>query len=153
MDNTFEDRPYIVKPWRFDGVERLESLGFEIISDSPPRGAFVNIPDGWTFEKRSNYIAESTTIYDNKGRRRVHFCHFFPVKRYVEDDIFCIDTRYFIQRAENCKTVTVVDRADNTELFMVEIESGKRYKDAENKCREFLKKNYPEWEDPLRYWD
>ena len=152
MDNTFEGKPYIVKPWLSEEVRKLESLGIEMIP-SPPCGTFVNIPDGWTFKKESDYIAESTAIYDDKGRRRVYSCHFFPVKRYVQDDILRIDTRYFIRRAVNWKTATVVDGVDNTELFTVEVESGERYEDAKNKCREFLKKNYPEWEDPSKYWD
>lgn len=100
MDNTFENKPYIVKPWRLDDIEKLESLGIEMIPNSPPCGTFVNIPDGWTFKKESGYIVESTTIYDDKGRRRIYSCHFFPVKRYVQDDILRFDTRYFIRRAK-----------------------------------------------------
>lgn len=153
MDNTFENKPYIVKPWRLDEIEKLESLGIEMIPDSPPCGTFVNIPDGWTFKKESGYIVESTTIYDDKGRRRIYSCHFFPVKRYVQDDILRFDTRYFIRRAENWKTATVVDAIDNTELFAVKVESGERYEDAENKCRKFLNSKYPEWENPSKYWD
>ena len=152
MSDTFRNKPYIVKPWLSEDVRKLESLGIEMIP-SPPCGTFVNIPDGWTFKKESDYIAESTAIYDDKGRRRVYSCHFFPVKRYVQDDFLRIDTRYFIRRAENWKTATVVDGVDNTELFTVEVASGEEYKKAKNKCREFLKENYPKWEDPSKYWD
>ena len=154
-----ENNPYIVYPVR-SIRKQFKELGIKIIP-SPPCGTYVELPDGWTFKTETGWIVESTSIYDCKGRRRIYSAHFFPVKRYVQDDILSIDTRYRVQKKEVKNEgdnwlyhhVVCVDFADGSEIFDAGTVRWNKSEPLTERCEAYLNENYPDWKNPLAYWD
>lgn len=157
------NKPYIVKP-RYENEKYFKELGIEIIP-SPPRGTYVNLPDGWSFKTESSWIAESTTIYDENGRGRIYSAHFFPTKRYVQDDILTVWKRYNIRETTDYSgevdmyKVTIVDFAEKTidnpatehVVFSAGVASNRD--ELVKKCNKYMDEHYPDWNNPLAYWD
>lgn len=151
-------KPYIVKPcsWHKES-EYLKKLGIKMI-DSPGCGTYVELPEGWTFKTDSDWIAESTTIYDDRGRERIQSTHWFPTKRHINDDSLAIRTRYRMReigRDEHGKCqIAVIDGNDGSVIFSA---VGKcKYLKTSVYCEEcgiYLDENYPDWNNPLAYWD
>lgn len=160
INDKYYGKPYIVKPksWREEG-KYFDALGIKIIP-SPPCGTYVDLPDGWTFNTESGWIAESTTIYDDKGRRRIYSVHYFPTKRYVHDDSLTVWARYNVRKLEVKgvdgalqHNVVVTDFADMSDIFSAGIVDWRDDKPLVEKCEAYLNEHYPDWKNPLAYWN
>lgn len=152
-----KELPYIVNP-DYNQWKILKKLGIKERM-SPGIGTRVTLPEGWTFKTVGDWIAEGTTIYDDKGRNRIYSLHFFPTKRYVPNDSLTIRTRYIVRRGEykaennhSYSEMEVYDFANQAVIFSAGVVKNNE-KELERECVAFLSEHFPDWKNPLVYWD
>lgn len=135
----------------------FETLGFTFEDYGDDVLYKVTLPEGWTLKPDSRY---RTIIIDEKGRERgksVYKGTFYD--RYGHMHLI---SRFRVTHEpinpENCNSPIKVCAkcSDGTILF----EAGQckescinEYKELIGKATDYLKTNYPEWEDASKYWD
>lgn len=126
----------------------LITLGFDILH-LDKKGYKLTFPKGWSFYDGSSPFA--TAILDEKKHKRG------LVYNASGDFSMVLRTRYFVnsevdKSKEGFRKVYAKDRQEGRILFKL---SGNYLREEELKARArtFLNANFPEWEDPTKYWD
>jgi hypothetical protein len=127
---------------------------------------FLNVilPEGWKIKATNHSMWNE--VYDNKGRKRImffykgafydrdafsNFEHRFTVRE-VPFDEYKINASYEERKSKNWYGV-VYD--SEKEIFRTKGKIKEKYDDNSliKECVEYLKKNYPLYEDINAYWD
>jgi len=137
--------------------EAFESLGFtfEDIGDDVLYKA--TLPDGWELNSDDGYW---TYLIDEKGRERGSY--FYKGAFYDRSGHMNLSQRfhatYDAADPETWKgpyTISVKD-ADDSIIFTAgkcERTHSAEYEKLMEQAKDYLRTNYPEWEDPTKYWD
>lgn len=143
--------------------EVWETIGFTFEEVGDDELCKAILPVGWKFSSEIKFNGTTfTTFVDKKGRER----GFFSDKTLPYENgnwSSKLWTRFKVSwEFTNPKDwtapveVLAMDCAKNTTVFTAgrcdEVES-KEYNELERKAKEFLDTNYPDWENPLKYWD
>ncbi len=143
--------------------EIFETIGFTFKEVGDDELCKAILPVGWHFSSEIKFNGTTfTTFVDEKGRER----GFFSDKTiHYENDNWSskLWTRFDVSwEFTNPKDWTdpvevfVKDCAKDTAVFTAgqcdEVES-EQYNQLHEKALEFLNTNYPDWENPLKYWD
>lgn len=138
--------------------EAFENLGvtFEDIGDDVLYKA--TLPDGWKLKGDGG--GYWTYIIDEKGRERGSY--FYKGAFYDRSGHMNLSHRFRVtcdaadpEKWKGPYTVSVKD-ADGTIIFTAgkcERTHSQEYNALMNQCTTYLRTNYPEWEDPTKYWD
>ena len=140
--------------------ESFEKLGFEFEDiDGDVVMCKAKLPEGWTMKIEDSPY--HTSIFDEKGRKRVTF--FYKGVFYDRNGHMVLHRRYIVKTLsfikgnfEDAVRIVVYDRSDNS---FVKISPSfpnswcDEYYRAHDDMYEWMKKEYPECEDPLAYWD
>lgn len=153
--------------------EAFESVGFEFSDSDDPNTFEVKLPDGWRASKCIGWdVRHYHNIYDEKNRRRVWYLygvspfggsygHSKLLCRYNVQDKF-VDERECEYYDDADMMVTYIsDRALSggddclCEIgkFKFDEDDLESSKDLFLKACAFLDENYPDWQNPLAYWD
>lgn len=137
--------------------ETFEALGFTF-KDVGDNVLFkATLPTGWTLKAECGYW---TDIFDEKGRKRGN--SFYKGAFYDRNGQMSLSTRFHIESSPADKkhwmgpfTIFVQD-ADGSVVFS----AGKcRYFETDeyyqliDEAKQYLHENYPDWENPTKYWD
>ena len=127
--------------------EDFESLGFtfEDIGDNEMYGS--SLPNGWTIQQAKDCLF----LVDEKNRKRGHI---FYLNSYIFMDLFrrFSINQHIVGKSFLSPYKVFVGDFDGTCIF----EAGKstfHYDALVSKAEDYLNTNYPEWKDPLKYWD
>lgn len=136
----------------------FETLGFSFTDIGDDVLFQATLPDGWTLKAdRGGYC---TYLIDEKGRTRGSYFYkgaFYDRSGNMSlDNRFCIDYERTDKNDRNSPIIVSVKDADGTIIFTAG-QCDKLYSDQYDnlraEAREYLKANYPEWENPVMYWD
>ena len=132
----------------FNPQRVLERIGFKF---EKPVGHFIvaHLPKNWRKISPELYWG---VILDGKGRKRVSFHICTKIDRQSQSYTTVL-TRYFIfydHQARHTNWV-VYDRATNRIVYRPR-GSDNRY-EQRLLCGRWLGRNYPDWENPGKYWD
>lgn len=138
-----------------DAKPLLEKLGFRFGGDYDDLFFKCEFPTGW--RKKPTEHSMWSEIVDEKGRKRGMI--FYKAAFYDRSAHAHLEARFGVSKYEDTGTkgeraVAVTDCGGTLETFGT-------YKDGEYakgdalaaKAVEWLKKNYPDYENPLAYWD
>ena len=140
--------------------EAFEALGFVFEEIDDDLLCKATLPEGWTM-KADEDGGYWTYLYDAKGRKRASY--FYKGAIYDRDAFMDQKQRYtytydYVISEEYNSTIYIYVK-DNAE-GKIAYNAGQcaqaysdEYKALMDKAKEFLKKNFPEWEDPTKYWD
>lgn len=134
----------------------FENLGFEFKEyDSVTLEA--TLPEGWTILSSENGL--ETLLIDEKGRNRGSFFfrgnvlsrtgYMLLVQRYHA-------TYYFINPNKIGPIKVVATDFDGTVIFKAGYcmnSYSNEYEHLLTKAKDFLNKNFPNWKNPINYWD
>lgn len=135
----------------------FESLGFKF-KDIEGDSAFctVTIPNGWHMP--SSYDFGKSYICDEKGRKRASIELIANTPNpYGKMTLLCrykVSTDFDVTEREDA--VVAVDTTNDAKLYCspyVYHMLGETLDKYWNEAEEFLDANYPNWRDPLQYWD
>ena len=171
----------LVKPLE-PSQEAFEKLGFTFKEIDHPLLIETTLPDGWNVTKRYDSAVATTVLYDKKNRIRAHSYQINPGYTHIligHTGLFCKyeiksiyhggllkKRRYEIAVLEN---TSIINHNITDPLYAKNIFSGGRTKDMfiydidtdmyhteylpVKKCVKFMEQNYPDWRNPLAYWD
>ncbi|APH20871.1 hypothetical protein [Clostridium botulinum] len=144
--------------------EQYEKMGIKIIDEYDDLFFNVELPNGWQI-KPTNHSMWNEVI-DDKGRKRILF--FYKGAFYDRDAFSNFEKRYTYSEMpfDDYKTDASYEERKTKEWYGVVYDCGReifRTEGIENKdywdeslrkqCVEYLKKNYPLWEDITAYWN
>lgn len=145
--------------------EDLEKLGFVFGEEIDELFISVTMPEGW--HKQATDHSMWTDLLDEKGRKRGAI--FYKAAFYDRKaDMVPLQIRYHIGEAwgdypaksdydSELRYYYVVDEETGNILFHTPALEKQAHwqKESERKAeaRAFLKANFPDWENPLAYWD
>lgn len=161
--------------------EAFEKLGFTFSKCDIPNLIEATIPEGWSVVRRNDGVISTVIIYDQKNRIRAHsyeVCSSYSEILSGHTGLFCrysIKSIYLGGKNKNrkyeiavCENTPIVN-GDTDPLYDKKIFSAGRSKDilvydcntkkyltehrTVKKCVKFMEQNYPNWNDPLAYWD
>lgn len=146
---------------------QYEKMGIKIISEHDDLFFDVELPEGWKIEATSHHMWNN--LLDDKGRKRANF--FYKAAFYDRDAFINFDTRYHISAnhvanaSEDYEIWTMSDfqgtvKDGDKVIYSTECipATGKYKKDDQtksfllNKLKEYMKENYPLYEDINAYW-
>lgn len=137
--------------------EFFRKLGFSFEKNGDDILQKVTLPIGWTAKKKNMF---STVLYDQKGRKRARA--FYAKNWVVYEGNLALYRRYSVKEIFGSMeeifrpfTVAVTDY-DNSILFVAGqcmYKGSEEYDTLMGKAKNFLKENFPEWENPTKYWD
>jgi hypothetical protein len=146
-------------PRGVNAAAQYHKMGIKTFTASKGDDLFlgVKLPDGWKKEATDHSMWNN--LLDDKGRVRATF--FYKAAFYDRDAFVNFNHRYIktqvfvdVKCANNYdKFYCVKDQASGEIIFKTEIT--KEYSDSnlESQCINFLKTNYPDYEDLNAYWD
>lgn len=124
----------------------LSQLGFQFLSEDKHELNQVVLPDCWTLNERRTW----KIILDQAGRERVT----------IGDNMWIVNRRFKVVNAgtgDGGLDWFVADGNDEDERRFVEhlnpIEHEECSVDGSGACEEWLDRHFPNWRDPLAYWD
>lgn len=127
----------------------FESIGFTFEDVEDDIFYQTTLPKGWTIDNSSN--KSLTFLIDHKGRKRVTYYRDYPQPFMSLIRKFCINFR----PVEQNSVIVSVDDSDGH--VIASIGSAFRGSDMQDylvsQSKEFLNSNYPDWENPCKYWD
>ena len=145
-------------PKRMDpSKEDFEILGFvfEEVGDEVLYQA--KLPEGWTAKTDGGYW---TTFFDQKGRKRGE--SFYKGAFYDRDGYMVLCCSFSVAH----EAIVPPDRKNRIRVFVKDCnekeiyEAGRckeiysdRYFKLVKEAEKYLATNYPEWKDPIEYWD
>ena len=136
-------------------VEQLEQLGFVFGAVVDDLFVSVTLPAGWVKVADDHYMWSH--IYDEKGRKRVNV--FYKAAFYDRSAHASLVTRYgvnaYVESPQSGYYSTViVDGGVPIETLDTRLEGDYKSTDAAYKlAHAYLDKHYPDWRDPMAYWD
>ena len=144
--------------------EQLESLGFVFGEEADDIFTYVQFPEGWT--KQATDHSMWSNLLDEKGRKRGGI--FYKAAFYDRSAHMRLDRRINYSEIYDGDA----DHIDNTIQYFVTdgestlyktepVEYEEKYEDnywelqdaAEGGCLTWLNENYPDWKNPMAYWD
>ncbi len=137
--------------------EDLVSLGFKFGDDVDELFVQCSLPAGWA--KRATEHSMHSELLDAYGRIRAGV--FYKAAHYDRRAWMRILSRLRVDTClpgkhdEEIRRCAVTDR-DGRELFCSGERRAEEYEEIdklEDVCFEWLNVNYPDWKDPLAYWD
>lgn len=146
-------------PHGTNASEQYHKMGIQVFTSSKGDDLFmgVKLPDGW--KKESTDHSMWNNLIDDKGRIRATF--FYKAAFYDRDAfvnfkhryIFC--TEYAEKSDANSypKFYCVKDNATDKILFQTEITNEYHDSKLEQQCVDYLKTNYPDYENLNAYWE
>ena len=137
--------------------EDLLSLGFKFGEDVDELFVQCSLPSGWT--KRATEHSMHSELLDAYGRIRVGV--FYKAAHYDRRAWAQILPRFQINaflpsRSDQESMRCAVTDGCGGEVFCAGECKETEYKESnglEDKCADWLRLNYPDWKDPLAYWD
>lgn len=141
----------------YPSKEVFEAFGFTFKDIDDPILYQASLPEGWLLKKENGYW---TNLIDEKGRKRGNF--FYKGAFYDRNGSMKLFQRFSIkeeatipEKWEGPYIISVKDSDGNT-IFTAG-KCDKLFSDEYNKlidqAKEFLHTNYPNWEDPTKYWN
>ena len=151
--------------------EAFEALGFEFSECDDSNTFEVKLPEGWS---ASNYVGRKYThyhsIYDEKDRRRVFYlygvspfggtygyaellCRYFVADKPIDEK----ECEYYDEAS--LQVMYIADRAfPPGECCLREIgaygeEEWEKEEELGEKAWKYMNENFPDWRNPLAYWD
>ena len=160
--------------------EAFQKIGIQLGKQTGSRCS-VTLPKGWTYRTVKGNVSTETTVYDEKGRARIHSTHVSArYLDYVKSETR-IYRRYSIQvinRHDNhadgdyevvfCKIepsfANQVSRLNDDIIFTAGRTRTEPVYDVNNHmyssshhvvrvCMEYANKNFPDWQNVEAYWD
>ena len=138
--------------------EAFESFGFTFEDIGDDVLCKATLPDGWKLKADGG--GYWTYLIDEKGRKRGS-C-FYKGASYDRNGYMYLSRRFLItydaadpKKRQGPYNVSVKD-ADGTILFTAgkcDKTDSYEYEELIKLAKEYLRTNYPEWEDPTKYWD
>jgi hypothetical protein len=142
--------PIDMKPSR----EVFEKVGFTFESIRDNVLCKATLPAGWTIKNEGYW----SYIYDDKGRFRANsFYKFWDMCGHMKlCSRFYIGYEHVVKDDVYSPVRVAVKNSDDKVVFITE-ESAEEYSKEHDalrgKAKEYLNQNYPDWEDPTKYWD
>ena len=136
--------------------EAFESLKFTFKDIGDDVLYQATLPDGWTLKSDGGYW---TYLIDEKGRERGNY--FYKGAFWDRSGHMNLHTRFRVCHeyiSDDCDSPIKIcaKDADGTVIF----DAGQckeyyadGYEDKMKKATEYLDTNYPDWNDPTKYWD
>lgn len=133
----------------------FEELGFVFGGDVPGDDLFVfcELPEGWSKEATDWYY--QTALIDNGGRRRGVVKYEPSVsRRHAEAELWTrLAVRWTVTEGVN-SPARAFDRVTGACLFEDSVRRGDRASSSPwSRVRDWLNECYPDWKNPLAYWD
>ena len=137
--------------------EAFESLGFAFEDIGDDVLYHATLPDGWTLKSDGGYW---TYLIDEKGRERGSY--FYKGAFWDRSGHMNLHTRFRVCdghiNSDNCDSPIKVYAKDADGSIIFDAGQCKEYyadgyEDKIKEVIEYLNSNYPEWEDPTKYWD
>lgn len=154
--NNKPSRDFDLLPKKMTPAKEIwESLGFVFTDFEDELMYKATLPEGWLEIQQipDNFFI----IYDNEFNERAIYYYYpdkkeaemkmlprFDIEFEVDQDIICVD---FIHK------VWVKDARENSIVYDAGIGSETEFQALKEKARNWLNTNFPEWEDPSKYWD
>ena len=138
----------------------FEALGFifEDIGDDIMYQA--TLPEGWKLDSTEG--EHWTIIIDEKGRKRGCFFYKDAFYNSSRDGLMRLNQRFYItydhidRRNSNSPIIVCVKDSEEKVLFnagQCNEAYSDEYEELMNKATEYLEINYPEWQNPSKYWN
>lgn len=138
----------------------FEALGFTFNDIGDDILCEATLPEGWkTVETPGSSILWENLV-DDKGRVRGNYC--YKGALYDRYGHMSLNARFQLTYEHtnpddwDSPVIVVVKDADGTVIFnagQCDRAYSDAYKALMKKAKDFLKSNYPEWEDVTKYWD
>lgn len=157
-----------VLPKRFNycSREQFESMGIVFADDDDDDDLFINclLPAGWKKEPTGHSMWSN--LVDDKGRKRASI--FYKAAFYDRDAFIGITSRFNVQMAfydsdgntaeGRPATLGFIATDCGEEVFCsgkmgYEEHDEEKQNQLKQTCVDWLKERYPNWEDPLTYWE
>lgn len=144
--------------------EQYEKMGIKIINENDNLFFNVTLPDGWKVKPTDHSMWNE--VIDNNDRRRISF--FYKGAFYDRKAFSNFEKRYTYSEMpfDYYKTDATYEERKSKEWYGIVYDCGKeifRTKSIVNKdyfdkslnrqCIEYLKENYPNWQDINAYWN
>lgn len=146
-------------PKEIDGATRaqLTAIGFVFGADVDDLFVSVTLPTGWS--KKATSHSMHSDLLDDKGRRRAGI--FYKAAFYDRKADMRMERRFNIDgysgSDQKAMPVLVTDcEAPLHKVGEYDRTTGKYFevqRELDVAAREWLAANYPDWQDPLAYWD
>jgi hypothetical protein len=164
---TFVNTATLPKDMGAGTREKLESIGFVFGKDADDLFVHVEMPNGWT--KKATDHSMWTDLLDDKGRRRAQI--FYKAAFYDRSAHMSLRGRFWVRSYESCNAHgETVDygKPDHThnKVEIMDVDSARQIvgvydrngawdkKDAlAREATLWLDTNFPNWLDPMAYWD
>jgi hypothetical protein len=159
------DSEVLPKKFNYCTKEQFEKMGIVFGKDADDLFCYVDFPKGWKKERMDNPLWSK--LVDEKGRKRALI--FYKAAFYDRDAFLNISSRYsysyFETTDENGDYVDqnvathfstyITDCGNPIKCIAVrKREYGSEESDIHsNMARKWLEKNFPDYENPLAYWD
>lgn len=132
--------------------ETFEALGFKFTGETEKIFWTCEFPPGW--RKQPTEHAMWSKLLDAKGRRRGMI--FFKAAFYDFNAHVRLEQRYQIHHAEPCdaNVYEVRDEATGQTLQSFKASDTDRWREeAHAQAMQWLNEHFPDWRNPLAYWD
>jgi hypothetical protein len=144
--------------------EKLEQMGVKFGADMDDLFVTAQLPDGW--KKQATDHSMWSDLIDEKGRKRAAI--FYKAAFYDRSAHISLNRRYGVHGYEPCDSEgnpaeygknshlqTVVKDGDTT-IHVAGIRENRGYKTGKEHGKQagaWLDEHYPNWENPLAYWE
>lgn len=146
-----------------DGIleaEQLKKMGIRLGNPYKDDPIFrpVELPEGW--QKVPTDHSMHSNLIDDKGRVRAEI--FYKAAFYDRQAHISIKSRFSYKQNDNVYPTHIQHQVFNCETLIFSCEpilnsnKEKYYEICDSQieeCKNWLKENYPKWEDPIEYWD
>ncbi len=156
-----ENRKYYLFPRKMrPNRETFEKIGFTFEKSNVKNKIKVFLPENWTVKEENG---TSRYFFDEKNRLRGEilneyrslYCHF--------KGELCLRRRfnpsYKYKNKNDINSTVIVFIEDSDENMICKIGEcrnvygSEKFNELMKKAREYLDRNYPDWENPVNYWD
>ncbi|MDO8566977.1 MAG: hypothetical protein Q7R58_02395 [bacterium] len=134
-----------------------------------PEYFVVQVPDGWAeiYDYFGRYLVDTTNRrrirFDNDGCDNVNqqfstcaelLTRFRVQEWYLGNGWWMVYVRKIVGNEENIYCYTECNRLTETEIRVTDgVHHGQERSHGVVRCEEWLQKHYPDWRNPLAYWD
>ena len=133
--------------------ESLKQMGITLGAEVDDLFVEAQLPDGWT--KRASDHAMWSDLLDEKGRKRAEI--FYKAAFYDRRAHMRLCLRYRCDCYKQCDDwYSTVVKDGNTTLQVIGVREKGNYERGEEHYKQaiaWLDSNYPDWQDPLAYWE
>lgn len=157
-------RPILFTSYLDPDIETFESLGFKFEKTNIPYTMKVTLPKGWCIshcignrDDRHHHF-----LYDEKNRFRVIYKYYVSIIDGPQGFAFlniryCIDEEDVGKKRDKRKCLYIRDVAYPQKKLIIgeyaDSDGSEEYNKILEKAESYLNENYPDWKNPLKYWD